>query len=160
EGQRIAFTRYSEQQGESYLVTANVDGSGEQNLATRKQPRFFSSYGLSWSPDGKLIACGVLTNSLDTPAQLLGVPVQGGAERTLTSEVFRDIFHVIWLSDGSGLVLTANPPGASNGIQIFLVSYPSGKASRITNDLNSYGETSLALTADGRSLVTTQTETS
>src|SRR5262249_40839544 len=160
EGKRIAFTRYSEQQGESYLMAANVDGSNERRLATRKQPEFLSSYGLSWSPDGRLIACGGLTNGLDSPAQLLGVPAQGGAERILYSAVFRDIFHVAWLSDGSGLVLSATPQGSSNGVQIFQVSYPSGKASRITNDLNSYGQSSLGLTADGRTIVTTQTETS
>jgi len=160
EGKRMAFTRFSEQQGESYLIAANVDGSNEQTLATRKEPEFFSSYGLSWSPDGRLIACGVLMNAAETPAKLIGVPAQGGAERLLTSESFRDIFHVIWLGDGSGLVLTVNPPESSKGVQIFLVSYPSGKASRITNDLNSYGQSSLGLTADGRTIVTTQTEVS
>lgn len=159
DGQRIAFTRFAEP-GESYVMTANIDGTGEQKLATRTQPQFFSSYGLSWSPDGELIACGVLMNSLNSPAQLIGVSTRGGAERTLTSESFRDVFHVTWLVDGSGLVLTAAPPGSSRGVQVFLVSYPSGTTSRITNDLNSYGESSLGLTADGRTLVTTQKETS
>ena len=159
DGKRIAFTRYAES-GETYLVAANVDGSGEEKLATRKQPQFFSPYGLSWSPDGELIACGVLMNSLNSPAQLIGVPTRGGAERILTSQGFRDIFHVAWLGDGTGLVLTAAPQGSSSGIQVFLVSYPSGKASRITNDLNSYGQSSLGLTADGRTIVTTQKESS
>src|SRR5262249_35965302 len=81
ERQRMALTRLSAQQGESYLIAANVDGSNEQTLATRKEPEFFSSYGLSWSPDGRLIACGVLMNAAETPAKLIGVPAQGGAER-------------------------------------------------------------------------------
>jgi serine/threonine protein kinase len=160
EGKRIAFTRYDEQQGESYLMAANIDGSGEQQLATRKQPYFFSPYGLSWSPDGSVIACGVLMNGIASPAQLIGVPVHGGTEQILTSSGFRDIFHVIWLGDGSGMVITAKPQGSSNGVQIFLVLYPSGKTRRITNDLNSYGQSSLGLTADGRTIITTQTETS
>ena len=159
DGRRIAFTRYAGA-GESFLVAANVDGTGEQTLATRKQPQFFSSYGLSWSPDGNLIACGVLMNSINSPAQLIGVPTRGGTERILTSQSFRDIFHVTWLGDGSGLVLTAAPQGSSRGVQVFLVSFPSGDASRITNDLNSYGQSSLGLTADGRTIVTTQKESS
>lgn len=160
DAKRIAFTRYNEQNGESYLMAANLDGSDEQKLATKKQPQFLSSYGLSWSPDGKLIACGVLMNGIASPAQLIGVPAEGGPERILTSESFRDIFHVLWLNDGSGLVLTANPQGSPNGVQIFLISYPSGKASRITNDFTSYGQASLGLTADGRTMVTTQREAS
>ena len=159
DGSRIAFTRYAEP-GESFVMAANVDGSGEEKLATRKQPQFFSAYGLSWSPDGELIACGVLMNSLNSPAQLIGVSTRGGVERILTSESFRDIFHVTWLGDGSGLVLSAAPEGSSRGVQVFLVSYPSGKSSRITNDLNSYGQSSLGLTADGRTIVTTQKESS
>jgi len=159
DGKRIAFTRYGDP-GESLLMAANIDGTGEQKLATRKQPQFFSSYGLSWSPDGELIACGVLFNSINTSAQLIGVPAHGGAERILTSQSFRDIFHVTWLGDGSGLVLSAAPEGSSRGVQVFLVSYPSGNARRITNDLNSYGQSSLGLTADGRTIVTTQRESS
>ena len=159
DGSRIAFTRYPKA-GVSFLASANVDGTGEQTLATRKQPQFFSAYGLSWSPDGELIACGVLMNSINSPAQLIGVPARGGAERILTSQRFRDIFHVTWLVDGSGLVLTAAPEGSSRGVQVFLVSYPSGNASHITNDLNSYGQSSLGLTADGRTIVTIQKESS
>jgi serine/threonine protein kinase len=159
EGKRIAFTRFAEP-GESFVMTANVDGTGEQKLATRKQPQFFSSYGLSWSPDGELIACGVLMNSINSPAQLIGVPTRGGTERILTSEGFRDIFHVSWLGDGTGLVLSAAPQGSSRGVQLFMVSYPSGNVRRITNDLNSYGHASLGLTVDGRTIVTTQQESS
>ena len=159
EGKRIAFTRFAEP-GESFVMTANVDGTDEQKLATRKQPQFFSAYGLSWSPDGELIACGVLMNSLNSPAQLIGIPTRGGTERTLTAEGFRDIFHVSWLGDGTGLVLTAAPKGSVRGVQLFLVSYPSGSVRRITNDLNSYGQASLGLTADGRTIVTTQRESS
>ena len=48
----------------------------------------------------------------------------------------------------------------SQRLQIFFVSYPSGKASRITNDLDSHGQSSLGLTADGRTIVTTQREAS
>jgi serine/threonine protein kinase/dipeptidyl aminopeptidase/acylaminoacyl peptidase len=159
DGKRMAFTRYAEP-GESFVMAANVDGTDAQKLATRKQPQFFSAYGISWSPDGEMIACGVLMNSINSPAQLIGVSTRGADERILTSQSFRDIFHVSWLKDGSGLVLTAAPEGSSRGVQVFLVSYPSGKATRITNDLNSYGDSSLGLTADGRTMVTTQKESS
>lgn len=160
DGRRIAFTRYEPQQGESYLMAANIDGSSEEKLATRKQPQFLSAYGCSWSPDGKTIACGVLMNGIAKPAELILVSTQGGSERVLVSQTFADIFHVLWLSDGSGLVVSANPLGAFHRTQLFFVSYPSGKASRITNDLNSYGQMGLGLTADGTTIVTTQRDAS
>jgi hypothetical protein len=43
--------------GEDQLIVANADGSNESKLAARKGDAFFSTGGLSWSPDGKLIAC-------------------------------------------------------------------------------------------------------
>jgi len=159
DGKRFAFVRFVPQQGESVLVAANIDGSGEQTLATRKQPQFFSSYGVSWSPDGKMIASGVGYNG-GNPAQLIGVSLSGGPERVLTSEKMGFIFHVVWLADGSGMVITATPEVDSNGIQVYFVAYPSGQVRRITNDLNSYGQSSLGLTADGKTIVTAQGEAS
>ena len=164
DGKRFAFIRYAPQQGESYLMLANVDGSGEQKLATRKEPEFFSVYGSSWSPDGKLIACAVSTNGGAAPtgiapAELIAVPISGGADQILSSEKFPFIYHVLWLPDATGLVFIADTENSLDGrAQIFLASYPSGQIRRITNDLNTYGHTSLGLTADGNTLVTSQSD--
>jgi eukaryotic-like serine/threonine-protein kinase len=158
DGKQFAYVRVEPQQGAGYLMMANVDGTGEQKLASRTQPQFFPPSGCSWSPDGKMIACATATNGVSNTAQLTGVPVNGGAERVLTSQPFGFIFRVAWLSDGSGLVLVANSVSSLTGTQLFFVSYPSGEAHRITNDLNDYGPQSLGITADGKSLVTTQVD--
>src|SRR5688572_5327334 len=50
------------QLGESALVIANIDGSGERALAVVKNPRRLSPLfftGPSWSPDGKIVASTV-----------------------------------------------------------------------------------------------------
>src|SRR6185436_16652743 len=63
DGKRMAFVRGSfPAEGESALVIANIDGSGERILAKRKRPQalapiFFT--GPSWSPDGELIAAAI-----------------------------------------------------------------------------------------------------
>jgi len=158
DGKRFAYVSFAIQKGESYLAVANADGSGEQTLATRKEPQVFTAYGCSWSPDGKMIAIAVATNGGTHPGQLIGIPVSGGAERILTSEKFAFISRVLWLANGSGLVFSANQEFSSPGAQIFLVSYPSGQARRITNDLNNYGLESIGLTADGNTIVTTQSD--
>ncbi|MGZ8844873.1 MAG: TolB family protein, partial [Pyrinomonadaceae bacterium] len=63
--------------------------------------------------------------------------------------------RIVWLGDGTGLILTADIQGTS-GTQLWFISYPEGKARRITNDLNGYGTFSLGLTADNSTIVTVQ----
>jgi len=160
DGKRFAFVRDDQQKGENYLMLANADGSSEQRLATRKQPDGFSTSGASWSPDGKLIACGVYTLSGTKSSTVVGVPLDGGPEKPLTSQKWADISHVIWLADGSGLVMTATPEFTSAGTQVWFLSYPKGEVRRITNDLNGYGGISLGVTADSSAIVTIQIDIS
>src|SRR6185436_332136 len=57
DGKQLAFVRPSS--SESDLLVANVDGTGERRIATRKLPAFFAyGGGPAWSPDGQAIACG------------------------------------------------------------------------------------------------------
>ncbi len=151
--EEIAFVR--EGKGESSLVVANADGSGTQRIiATKKFPENFSDGGPSWSPDGKVIACGAGTIVPSIQASIVEVPAQGGAERAIAAGKWSALARVLWLPDGSGLVANgwANP--GAIGTQIWHVSYPQGNARKITNNLFGYGEASLGLTADGSTIVT------
>jgi hypothetical protein len=58
----------------------------------------------------------------------------------------------LWLGDGKGLVITAGEPDATYLHQIWFVSYPSGEARKITNDVSNY--VGLSLTADSSAIVT------
>src|SRR4030095_13819790 len=58
DGRRLAFLRTNTPRGETALVVANADGTGERQVAVRKSPNNFSAGGPSWSPDGELIASG------------------------------------------------------------------------------------------------------
>src|SRR5262249_53782095 len=140
------------------LMTANADGSGTPRaLASRRLPDFFSTDGPSWSPDGKVIACGAGTVEVNLHnATVIEVPAVGGAERTITSTKWSYVGRVIWLPDGSGLAMDTYANPLSPGTQLWFVSYPDGAARRITNDLNGYGTVSLGLTADASTLVTVQ----
>jgi len=65
DGSRFAFLRANPGQGETAILTMNTDGSGERTLAVRKVPDFFWYEGLvriSWSPDGKLVACAAVSS--------------------------------------------------------------------------------------------------
>lgn len=154
-GARFAFVRKN--QGETSLLVANTDGSGEpKTLAVTRPPNTFSTSGPSWSSDGKRIASGMINGTDAAYATVVEVPAEGGEPRTIGSEKWATVGRVVWLGDGSGLIMAAQPESSSIGTQIWFLPYPTGKAQRITNDLNAYGEVSLGLTADSGTIATVQ----
>jgi len=124
-------------------------------------PDYFSFVGgAAWAPDGKTIAVGAGSFSGSQSATIVAVPVSGGTETKFTSPNWVSVSRLLWLNDGSGLVVVAVPELVSAGTQLWYVSYPKGETRRITNDLNAYGTSSLGLTADSKTLVTVQAEKS
>jgi Tol biopolymer transport system component len=159
---QFAFVRQDLTRGETSLMIANTDGSGTPHaLATRKQPDDFSVNGPSWSPDGKVIACGVGSQKGDLlNATIFVFPVDGSAAREVTQNRWNKIERVVWLADGSGLVADGDASAMSFGTQIWYISYPDGKVRRITQDLNGYGQASLGVTKDGSTMVAVQVDNS
>ncbi|MGH9579688.1 MAG: DPP IV N-terminal domain-containing protein, partial [Terriglobales bacterium] len=155
DGSQFVFMRGYPASGEWALMLANADGAGERKLAVRKNPAFYGLYRPSWSPDGSMVAVNAGTLAGSQRTTIVGVSVPGGAEKPLTGQEWFEAKRAAWLSDGSGLIVEADERG-SFGDQLWLVSYPKGAVSRLTNDLNDYSDVSL--TADSRSLVTVQGE--
>jgi serine/threonine protein kinase/Tol biopolymer transport system component len=157
DGKQMAFVRLYTDQGESALMIAQADGAGERKISSQSGTNSFSESGPSWSPDGKTIACGVGGTTGGYHMTVAAVPVAGGEAKPFTTQRWRVVDRVAWFADGSGLVLSAKDhPFAPS--QIWQLSYPEGKARRVTGDLGNYGSVSLGLTADSLSLITVQTE--
>lgn len=88
---------------------------------------------------------------------LVGVQVADASVKEISREKWMRLARVVWLGDGSGLIVSAIPqPGTSDKGQLWQVDYPGGQSKRITNDLNDYFDVSL--TADSKTLVTAQSE--
>lgn len=154
DGQRLALVRdYSSD--ESALVIANADGTAERKLASRTGNAFFTS--ASWSPDGRKIAVvGGGSDARGAPySDMIEVEVDGGAQRPLKVEGWGWISDVAWLSDGSGLLITAAVKGEESS-QVWQIPYPEGPPRKITTDLNGYF--GLSLTADCTALVSTRND--
>ncbi len=158
DGKQIAYVREHSTMGPtSELVIANVDGTNGRVLFTGTiAVEWFDNHGPSWSPDGKYIAAGM--DKLDAAGYSNGISLfdMNGKETELVPKLTGQIARVVWLHDGSGLVFSATPAILTDNYQLFTVAYPSGQVSRITNDLNSYGQLSLGVTADGSALITIQ----
>jgi eukaryotic-like serine/threonine-protein kinase len=157
DGKRFAFVRITDEQKESFLMTANADGSGEQRLAARRRPEIFSIRGPAWSPDGKTIASVAGRRSPgDSYMYIVNVDVANGSESRLGSQTWNLIESAAWLKDGSGVIISAwhqESPVFAN--QIWRLAYPNGDVIKITDDLGSYARTSTAnhddILATGRS---------
>ncbi|HEY6403311.1 MAG TPA: winged helix-turn-helix domain-containing protein, partial [Blastocatellia bacterium] len=145
-GQYFAFVRNYPAQRETALIVAGLDGSEERKLATRKRPEMLSMQGLSWSPDGRLIACaaGALGYG-DSSMQALAISVEDGSSMPIGSQTWTFIGQVNWLGDGGGVVFSAwQRSSGVYGDQIWMLTFPKGEARRVTNDMSSYGGVSVS----------------
>jgi TolB protein len=96
DGKRIAFV--SDRAGGNLdLYTVRDDGTDLVRLTTSPGDEFSPA----WSPDGKTIA---VTRSADQRADIVLVPVAGGAERVLTRGQWAS-----WMPDSRELLLTEGP---------------------------------------------------
>ncbi|MEO8436330.1 MAG: protein kinase [Pyrinomonadaceae bacterium] len=160
DGKQIAFARYRPAvASEQYQVwLANADGTNERRLWGCTEPKWLGLNGVSWSPDGKLLTVDYGTEEEGDDHTTVGaIAVADGTFKVISAKRWNRVGRVAWFGDGGGMAMAARERGADNW-QIWRLSYPGGEEQRLTNDLHSYGFTSLTLTADSRTLVALQVE--
>jgi serine/threonine protein kinase len=151
DGKSFAFVRNDTGHNKSMLWVARSDGTGEQEMAQREIPNQFLQP--SWSPDGKVIACSLMSFTGAVHMEITTVPANGGPEKPIATKPWADISGLQWLGDGSGLLISAAELGAGpERSQIWQVSYPTGSVQQVTNDLNNYA--GISVTAASASLIT------
>ena len=154
-GDQFAFVRYNITRGEFSLMIADIDGGNERTLATRDGGQNFSTYGLSWSPDGSTIVCPAGRWDQGFHIALLGIDVKTGEQKVLGEKDWFSVYQVDWQEDMSGLIICARER-ESTPHQIWRITYPDGQAQKVTRDLKEYKGVSVA----GDDIVTVQTERS
>jgi serine/threonine protein kinase/Tol biopolymer transport system component len=156
DGKQFVFVRGSyPDTGSSALIVANIDGTGERQLAVKKFPERFAPIfftGPSWSPDGKVIAVSIAT--VGGGSRVAGFSVSDGQEQNLANRSWPFAARVEWLRDMSGLLAVAGDNAAI--AQLWLINYPGGAARRVTNDLSAYR--AIGLTQDGKKFTTVQAQ--
>ncbi len=155
QGDRLAFVRRYRGKGEDALILAGEDGSGEKVLAKRKGPDFFGISGVSWSPDGRSIACPAGTNKGGRRMYVAQINAADGKETILAPREWVSVGRISWMRNGRGMIVSAVDQGSTLA-QIQYISLPRLEVRRITNDLNDYRD--MSLTIDSTALVTVQSE--
>jgi Tol biopolymer transport system component/DNA-binding winged helix-turn-helix (wHTH) protein len=153
DGNRLAVVHADSRRDECALIVANQDGSGVRKLSTHRHHDCYSLAGAAWSPDSKTIAIGAgISGVAGHMMNVVTIEAEGGAERSIGSERWFDVEQVAWLADGSGLIMNAQQ-SSSLPLQLWQLSYPGGRARRITNDLNGYPSGVVGVTSDSSTLI-------
>ncbi len=162
DGRQFAFVR-SPFDGPSMLLVADADGTNERTIATRALPSQFLSFGMlstpsgqgasihpAWSPDGKTLALiGFEPVGEALIRQAVFVDVATGAQHSIPLRDKASADGIEWLDESHLLVSQLGDHDAV--AQLWVLSYPDGEWSRLTNDLTNYA--SFSLSADRQSFV-------
>ena len=161
DGRRMVYAIFDVASNEGRLMLANEDGSSLKQLAARKgSDRYYAgTYAgvyrvVRWSPDGLRVAA--LINDPDpggNSLRFMEIDAATGAQKLMSGRKWRAVNDFAWLPDGSGFLVTARDKSGAPQ-QLWMVSYPSGKVRRISNDLSDYSDVSFS--SDGRTIVSVQ----
>jgi serine/threonine protein kinase len=143
DAKQVCFVRGIPQEGRSALILRDLDTGAEREFANVRQPEVIAG-SPSWSPDGRRIAVFAVTPPPEAKSILAMFEI--GSGRRDDSFVKQNAFlvDVAWIPDGRGLVAAGTIVSEGIRNQLFLLTYPGGKLTRVTNDFDTYAEVSVA----------------
>ena len=149
----LAFIRHNRESKETELVLTDIEGRNERNLAIRKPESGFTNSGVSWSPDGKFLSATVFQRENNQAlAQVAVVNAETGEQQIVSHEDWISAGQTIWLKDGSGILVVAyGAKSSALNDELWIVSYPEGKARFVANGIN--GRYGISLNVESNSLV-------
>jgi Tol biopolymer transport system component len=157
DSKQLAFIRMKLNPLTTDLIVYDPVKKQEKTILTATSPRELVPWGLSWSPDGKTIAC--IKNDPrpgQEPMLLLGISIADGRLRPLTPRRWGAINQMTWLGDGSGIIMSAADLSTGYFYHLWLVTCQEGAIKRITPGLDNY--LNVGVTRDMTTLLTTRSD--
>ena len=152
DGHQFVYESGMPRQDSVEIRIANADGSDDRLLVNVQGAWAGYDPGGAWSPDGKSIAVPLWMHRKKSGNILALISLANAAVRELYSGD-RELGRPRWLPGGNMLVVPINDENGRT--QLWTVSYPAGKAQRLTKDLADY-DADIDTTRDGRMLATVQ----
>jgi DNA-binding winged helix-turn-helix (wHTH) protein/Tol biopolymer transport system component len=155
DGKNYAFIRNLLPEHQSAIVLSNFDSKEEKQLAVRQLGQYFSPTGVAWSPDGKTIAAIAIGE--DGNVGIIGIDSKTAEMRPLTSTKWKWAGFPNWLSDGSGLIVSAFSGAAGDeSDEVWKISVPDGSVQKLAGGTK--GVLGLSMTADSRRVVAVESK--
>jgi serine/threonine protein kinase/Tol biopolymer transport system component len=155
DGKQIVFGHRDPGEKNGQVIIADSDG-GNRHVVAERPDLAMNGVSISWSGDGKWIAVPEYELGKQGLSSILVFAPDGSLVKTLAEPMLVD--GVAWLPDASGMFLQCRSRESNMRSQIKFLPYPSGNLQNVTNDLNQYRD--LSVTADGKALVTVETQPS
>jgi len=158
DGKQLTFARHNPNKGGDTVIIADSDGSNPQPFITNQEIGYDLITEAVWSPDGQNILLAALKRSGDDSERtnILAVSVKDKKTQVVGEKTWIGASSLNWLKDGSGILFIAKSQPEESS-QIWHLSFPTGEARQITNDISDYA--SLSLADDGKQMVTTKVDT-
>src|SRR5262249_36572134 len=106
----------------------------------------------------RLIACGTyIFEQGEFFMRVLAVRVEDGSSEPIGSQKWSYVGQLAWLDDGGGVVFSAwGPSWGGYGEHLWLLTFRTGEARRLTDDMNSYEGVSASANSAAPALLVTR----
>ncbi len=153
DGKEILFLRSGGGPKKNAVVIAPADGHGSEREVLSANEEY-DPYVASWSRDGNLVAFAAFpSNNISLEGTLLRIlDLRTGEIRLVSDESWSAVYRIEWLPDDSGFAMIATRTGeglTAGRDQVYLVTYPDGKSTRLTTDGSRHEPSSLSIANDG-----------
>src|SRR4029450_255964 len=150
QGNRFAcITTTSLSIAESRLLVYDAAGRSPRAVAPRGPSMTFLPMRPAWSPDATQLAAWTSSALEPGVRTLLAVRVEDGREQIITRKPLHAIDGMVWLPDGSSVVVAARET-ASAPLRLWRIALASGEMQPLTTDVSDY--LLAGLTSEGQRL--------
>jgi Tol biopolymer transport system component/DNA-binding winged helix-turn-helix (wHTH) protein len=137
-GERFAcITTTSSSIRDSRLLVYNASGDSPRVVAMRAPPMTFLQMPPAWSPDGRQLAAWTMSAHTSGARTLVTANVDDGRERAVTTQNLHAVDGMVWLPDGSSLIVAARER-ASSPLRLWKIPLASPVMRPLTSDISDY----------------------